>query len=248
MHYLLTHSTKGLVASFTAMPHWQRFITPAMGGALAGATILFGMQFSRKSKSTDYMEAIVLGEGNVPFRSSLVKSVSALFTIATGGSIGREGPLVQLAAVVASMPGRWRKWPAPRRRLIVACGAAAGIASAYNAPIAGALFVAEIILGSVAMESFGPLVFASVIATITVRQSPVIGDSPLYNVPSFKLNAPWEIFPYAVLGVIAGLMAPWFLRFLKLCETWFEKSRLPLIPRLALGGAIVGGLAVCTRK
>jgi len=190
------------------------------------------------------MEAIVLGEGDVPFRSSLVKSASALFTIATGGSIGREGPLVQLAAVLASLPGRWRHWPAPRRRLIVACGAAAGIASAYNAPIAGALFVAEIVLGSVAMESFGPLVFASVIATMTVRHSPMIGDNPLYRVPAFRMNSSWEIFPYALLGVAAGIAAPWFLRFLRLCETTFEKTKLPLIPRLALGGAIVGALAV----
>jgi CIC family chloride channel protein len=244
VHYLLTHSNLALVDSFTHMPPWQRLLTPTLGGILAGTTILFGMRFSRQSKSTDYMEAIVLGEGNVPFRSSLVKSASALFTVATGGSIGREGPMVQLAAVVASLPGRFRHWPTPRRRLMVACGAAAGIASAYNAPIAGALFVAEIILGSVAMETFGPLVFASVVATMTVRGSPVIGDAPLYNVPSFKLNATWEIVPYAVLGVVAGVGAPWFLRFLRYCETLFEKSRLPLIPRLALGGLIVGGLAV----
>jgi len=244
VHLLLTGSDRNLVDSFTDMPHWQRFVTPVLGGLLAGATILYGGRLSRRSKSTDYMEAIVLGEGNVPFRSSLVKSISALFTIATGGSIGREGPLVQLAAVLASLPGRFRHWPAPRRRLIVACGAAAGIASAYNAPIAGALFVAEIVLGSVAMESFGPLVFASVVATMTVRQSPIVGDSPLYNVPSFRLNASWEILPYALLGVAAGVAAPWFLRFLRMCETLFERSRLPLIPRLALGGAIVGALAV----
>jgi CIC family chloride channel protein len=244
VHFLITGSMLPLVQSFDAMPQWQRLLTPIIGGALAGATILFGMRFSKGAKSTDYMEAIVLGEGNVPFRSSLVKSASALFTIATGGSIGREGPLVQLAAVLASLPGRWRHWPAPRRRLIVACGAAAGIASAYNAPIAGALFVAEIVLGSVAMESFGPLVFASVIATMTVRRSPMIGESPLYKIPAFRLNATWEILPYALLGVAAGIAAPWFLRFLRLCETTFERTKLPLIPRLALGGAIVGALAV----
>jgi CIC family chloride channel protein len=245
IHLLLTHSDKGLVQSFYEMPPWQRLTTPAIGGALAGATILFGMRFSKKDSSTDYMEAIVLGEGNVPVRSSLVKSGSALFTIATGGSIGREGPLVQLAAVVASLPGRLRKWPAPRRRLIVACGAAAGIASAYNAPIAGAMFVAEIVLGSVSMESFGPLVFASVVATMTIRQSPLMGfGNPLYDITPFKLNANWEILPYALLGVAAGLAAPWFLRFLRFCEMLFEKSRLPLVPRLTLGGAIVGSLAV----
>jgi CIC family chloride channel protein len=245
IHLLLTHSGKGLVQSFIDMPPWQRFATPAVGGALAGATILFGMRFSKQTKSTDYMEAIVLGEGNVPFRSSLVKSASALFTIATGGSIGREGPLVQLAAVLASLPGRFRHWPAPRRRLIVACGAAAGIASAYNAPISGAMFVAEIVLGSVSMESFGPLVFASVVATMTIRESPLMGfGNPLYDITPFRLNANWEILPYALLGVVAGIAAPWFLRFLRLCETLFERSRLPLIPRLALGGAMVGVAAI----
>ena len=245
IHLLLTQSDKGLVASFQAMPPWQRFSTPALGGALAGATILFGMRFSKQKNSTDYMEAIVLGEGNIPVRSSLVKSGSALFTIATGGSIGREGPLVQLAAVIASLPGRLRRWPAPRRRLIVACGAAAGIASAYNAPIAGAMFVAEIVLGSVSMESFGPLVFASVVAMMTIRQSPLMGfGNPLYEITPFRLNANWEILPYAFLGIAAGIAAPWFLRFLRLCETLFERSRLPLIPRLAIGGAIVGLLAV----
>ena len=245
IHLLLTGSDKGLVQSFYDMPAWQRFATPALGGALAGATILFGMRFSKKDSSTDYMEAIVLGEGNVPVRSSLVKSGSALFTIATGGSIGREGPLVQLAAVVASLPGRLRGWPAPRRRLIVACGAAAGIASAYNAPISGAMFVAEIILGSVSMETFGPLVFASVVATMTIRQSPLMAfGNPLYDITPFKLNASWEILPYALLGVAAGIAAPWFLRFLRFCEVLFEKSRLPLIPRLTLGGAIVGTLAI----
>jgi CIC family chloride channel protein len=245
IHRLLTGSSEALVESFAHMPWWQRLITPTLGGALAGVTILYGMRFSKGQTSTDYMEAIVLGEGNVPFRSSLVKSASALFTIATGGSIGREGPLVQLAAVLASLPGRFRNWAPPRRRLMVACGAAAGIASAYNAPISGAMFVSEIVLGSVAMESFGPLVFASVVATLTIRESPLMGlGNPLYEITPFKLNADWEILPYAILGVIAGIAAPYFLRFLKLCEQMFEKSGLPRIPKLALGGAMVGLLAI----
>ena len=88
-------------------------------------------------------------------------------------------------------------------RLLVGCGAAAGIASAYNAPIAGALFVAEIVLGSVAMEIFGPLVFASVIATLTVRG--FIGSDPIYAIPHFQLNSNWEILPYLLLGLFAGV-------------------------------------------
>src|SRR4051812_7220072 len=97
----------------------------------------------------------------------------------------------------------YEKWSTPRLRLLVGCGAAAGIASAYNAPIAGALFVAEIVLGSVAMEIFGPLVFSSVIATLTVRA--FLGADPLYEIPAFRLNHSWEIVPYLVLGLGAGL-------------------------------------------
>src|SRR5689334_14708020 len=159
------------------------------------------------------MEAVVLGDGKISTRWTLAKSFSALFSIASGGSIGREGPLVQLSSVVASVAGRLRKWSTPRLRLLVGCGAAAGIASAYNAPIAGALFVAEIVLGSVAMEIFGPLVFSSVIATLTVRG--FLGSEPLYQIPPFRLNANWEIFPYLLLGLVAGLVAPWFIRLLR---------------------------------
>lgn len=242
VHWLLTQQRDGVVDSLAQLPPWQQLLTPVIGGALAGGVIALGTRLNRSKSSTDYMEAIVLGDGVISARSSLVKCVSALFTIASGGSIGREGPLVQLSAICASLAGRWRKWPTPRRRLIVACGAAAGIASAYNAPIAGALFVAEIVLGSLSMESFGPLVFSSVIATLTVRQ--VLGENPLYKIPPFRLNSNWEILPYLALGLTAGLVAPWFLKLLRFSEALFEKTRLPLVPRLALGGGIVGLL--CT--
>ena len=159
IHWLLTHSWHGYVETFALLPWWQRLATPAAGGALAGATLYFGARLNRQKSSTDYMEAIVLGSGSISARSSFVKCISAAFTISSGGSIGREGPLVQLAAVLASLAGRASGMGSARLRLLVACGAAGGIASAYNAPIGGAFFVAEIILGTLAMESFGPLVF-----------------------------------------------------------------------------------------
>ena len=134
--------------------------------------------------------------------------------------------------------------PTLRLRLLVACGAAAGIASAYNAPIGGAMFVAEIVLCSMAMESFGPLVFSSVIATLTVRN--FLGSDPLYEIqmPNVRLNSNWEIIPYLFLGVAAGVAAPWFLRLLRWSEAQFSKLTLPIYLKLALGGLIVGVLAV----
>ncbi len=241
LNFVFTQKHGGYAAGFAALGWWQRLLIPTMGGLLAGFSLLLATRISSKS-STDYMEAVVLGDGSVPVRISLIKSLSALFSIASGASIGREGPLVQLSAMIASALGRIIKLPIPRRRLIVACGAAAGIASAYNAPIAGSLFVAEIVLGSMAMESFGPLVFASVVATMTVRQ--FFGPDALYKTAEFSLNSAWEILPYCLLGIICGVSGPVFLRGLKLSEKVFELSKLPLPLRLAAGGLGVGLLAM----
>ena len=231
-----------MVESFGQLPVWRRVLIPALGGLLAGIVIWLGNRWRGNVTTTDYMEAVVLGDGKISARRSLTKCLSALFTIASGGSIGREGPLVQLSSLAASLAGRLQKWSTPRLRLLVGCGAAAGIASAYNAPIAGALFVAEIVLGSVAMEIFGPLVFASVIATLTVRG--FLGATPLYDIPPFRLNRNWEIIPYVALGLTSGLLAPWFVRLLSASEQLFARIRLPVYLKMCLGGLIVGVLAI----
>jgi CIC family chloride channel protein len=243
VHKVLTGSNApGLVESFTELPFWARLLVPPIGGLIAGAIIHLGSRFRGQVTTTDYMEAVVLGDGKISARQSLVKSLSALFTIASGGSIGREGPLVQLSAMVASVAGRVQHWTTPRLRLLVGCGAAAGIASAYNAPISGAVFVAEIVLGSMAMEIFGPLVFASVIATLTVRG--FLGPGPLYQIPLFRLNRAWEIGPYLLLGLVSGFVAPWFINLLRITEKLFERISAPVYVKMFAGGLIVGALAV----
>ena len=244
MSWLYSGHLGTVVDVFKGLPTWERLIVPACGGLCAGLTLLFGARLQRSKSSTDYMEAIVVGNGQVSARSSFVKCASAAFTISSGGSIGSEGPLVQLAAVLASLFGRWMDMPTARLRLLVACGAAGGIASAYKAPIGGALFVAEIVLGTLAMESFGPLVFSSVIATLTVKQ--LLGNDPLYEItiPTIHLNSNWEIIPHLLLGIVAGVLAPWFLRGLKASERLFAWTGLPQWARLALGGLIVGAIAI----
>ena len=243
IHRLLTGSSEsGLVESFEHLSPILRVFVPAIGGLIAGAIIQFGTRLHGQVTTSDYMEAVVLGDGKISARRSLVKSLSALFTIASGGSIGREGPLVQLSCVVASLTGRLQGWTTPRLRMLVGCGAAAGIASAYNAPIAGAVFVAEIVLGSMAMEIFGPLVVASVIATLTVRG--FLGAGPLYKIVPFRLNGNWEIGPYLLLGLAAGLVAPWFIRLLRTSEHWAGRIRAPVYIKMCAGGFIVGVLAI----
>ena len=243
LHKVLTGSAaSGMVESFMEVSWPVRLTIPAVGGLLAGLALFFGMRWRGQVTTADYMEAVVLGDGKMSTRRSLVKCLSAMLTIASGGSIGREGPLVQLSSLVASIAGRWRRWSTPRLRLLVGCGAAAGIASAYNAPIAGALFVAEIVLGSVAMEIFGPLVFASVVATLTVRG--FIGSNPIYAIPHFQLNSNWEIGPYLLLGLFSGLVAPWFLRLLNTSEELAGRVRMPVFVKMLAGGLVVGALAV----
>lgn len=236
-------SRLGIVETMRRLPWWGCLLVPTLGGAVAGAILQFGQRLTRVQSSTDYMEAIVIGTGHVPRRASLVKSAAALFSIASGGSIGREGPMAQLAAVLASSLGRWRRFTPPKLRLLVACGAAAGIASAYNAPIAGSFFVAEIILGTIAMESLGPLVVSAVVATLTVRL--LTAAHVLYQVPPFtQIQSAWEMGPYLLLGLIAGGLAPLFLHTLKISERFFVAMHLPIIARLALGGLAVGVIAI----
>lgn len=243
VHFAFTRHGGGYVESFSELVPWERLVIPTAGGLCAGVILFFGTRLARRKSSTDYMEAIVLGDGIVPARLSLVKCASALFSIASGASIGREGPLVQLSSMLASLFGRMRRLPAVRLRLLVACGAAAGIASAYNAPIGGAMFVSEIVLGSIAMETFGPLVFSSVIATLTVRQ--LLGANPLYEIeiPRDQVYSNWDILPWLLLGLLAGVLAPWFLRLLRASEKLFSTSGIPIYLRLAAGGLIVGALA-----
>jgi CIC family chloride channel protein len=230
-----------LVESFEHLSPVLRFVIPGIGGLIAGTILYFGMRWHGEVTTTDYMEAVVLGDGKISTRRSIGQCLSALFTIASGGSIGREGPLVQLASLVASLAGRLQHWSAPRLRLLVGCGAAAGIASAYNAPIAGAVFVAEIVLGSMAMEIFGPLVFSSVIATLTVRA--FVGTGPLYGIPRFRLNSSWEIVPYLLLGLCCGLAGPWFVRLLRASERLAQRVVVPVYVKMCIGGLIVGALA-----
>lgn len=241
---LLTGHRGDFVEVALSLPWWSRLAIPALGALGAGIVLQHGTRMLGGKQSTDYMEAIVLGDGRIGARPTLVKSLSALLSISSGASIGREGPMVQLAAMVGSLLARVRGLPLPRRRLLVACGAAAGIASAYNAPISGALFVAEIVFGSIAMESLGPLIVSSVSASLALRY--VASAQPIFAVGAFRLVSLWELGAYALLGVVAGLGGPWFLHLLRWAERLFRAIPGPLWLRMTLGGLVVGSISIAS--
>jgi CIC family chloride channel protein len=242
MQLFLLHYNGPLENAATNLPWWGRLLMPAAGGLIAGSILLFGQKWSTAGKSADFMEAVVLGNGVIRVRATIVKSLSSLVTISSGGSIGREGPMVQLASMLGSVLGRLGKLSPARLRLLVACGAAAGIACAYNAPLTGAFFVAEIVLGSIAMESIGPLIVSSVVATVIASQ--FLGAQPVYRMPNFGVPPNWQLIAHALLGVVAGLCAPLFLLLLRGGEALFARMHLPVPLKLGLGGLVVGAIAM----
>jgi chloride channel protein, CIC family len=242
LELVFTGQASGLVSGALQLVWWHRVLVPVIGGALAGwALYILGSRFI-SLKVADYMEAVLVGDGRISLRGTLLRSASSLLTIGSGGSIGREGSMVQLSAIVASRIGQLARAPVPRLRLLVACGGAAGIAAAYNAPISGALFVSEIVLGSLAMDTFGPLVVASVISDATIHR--FLGYGPVFNVPHVQFASNWELAFYIVLGVLLGHLAPPFLGLIDFTKGRFVRLGLPLYWQLALGGVVVGVISI----
>ena len=224
------------------MTDWQRVLIPALGGLAAGLVLYWGLRFVGPQGSTNLLEVVVAGDGRLPFRTELVKTWSSLISIATGASIGREGGITQLSATLASKLGQWAKWPPYRLRLLVGCGAASGIAAAYNAPIAGAVFSAVVVLGNLSMNLFAPLVFSSVIAAMVSRS--FFGMQAVYQVPPFPLTSPWQLAWFLLLGILCGVVGAFFLKLLRESEKQFQRLNWPVYLRLLLAGLVVGVIAV----
>ncbi len=242
LELLFTGQSTSLEQAAAGMSWWHRIMLPFGGAVLAGAVLRWAGKVLASPRAVDYMEAVRVGDGSISVRATLVNAASSLLSISSGGSIGREGPMVQLAAMLGSRIGRFARAPIPRLRLMVACGGAAGIAAAYNAPISGALFVSEIILGGTAMESFGPLVVSSVVASATVHR--FMGYAPVFEVPKVQFASNWELIFYVLLGVLLGHLAPPFLALLDFAKSRLVRLKLPLPWQLGLGGLIVGIISV----
>ncbi|WP_279045935.1 voltage-gated ClC-type chloride channel ClcB [Cedecea davisae] len=249
--YLLENAFLGdhggsLVAAAASLEPWRRVMTPAVGGLLAGL-LLWGWQRAtrqRPSAPTDYMEAIETGDGRLDVPSSLVKSGASLIVVASGSAIGREGAMILLATVFASLFAQ-RFTPDKEWKLWVACGAAAGMASAYHAPLAGSLFIAEILFGSLMLASLGPVVIAAVGALLMTHLL-YGGQAPLYIVTLLAPPLPSQYGLMALLGLTAGVVGPLMLWLLMKSSVLFRGLHLSPPLQLALGGLIVGLLSLIT--
>lgn len=217
--------------------YWKILI-PAMGGIVVGLVIRFWSKEAKGHGVPEVMEAITLRNGIIRPRVVLAKLFASSFYIASGGSVGREGPVIQIGSAVGSAIGQLFKVNPARMRTLVACGAASGIAGAFNAPIAGALFAVEIILGDFAVAQFSPIVISSVVATVVSRY--YLGDFPAFLIPSYSLESPLELVNYVILGFLAGAVAVLFIKTLYYSEDFFDKLKFSDPLKGAIGGVIIG--------
>jgi len=173
---------------------------------------------------------------------ALVTGLASALTIGSGGSAGREGPIVQIAASLGSTVAQLTRQPDETTRMMVAAGAAGGIAATFNAPIAGVFFALEVILRRFNLRNFGVVVLSAVVADAIAHAR--FGDHPAFVIPPYRLESPLEIPLYALLGVVAALVALLYVRALYWTEDRFEGMHLPWLLKPALGGVGVGIIAV----
>lgn len=219
-------------------------VIPSIGGLLVGLLVYY---FAREAKGhgvPEVMEAVALNSGRIRPVVAAVKSLASSLCIGSGGSVGREGPIVQIGSALGSTIGQALHLSDRRIRNLVACGAAGGIAATFNAPIAGVIFALEIILGEFSVQYFSTVVISSVSASVIGQAA--FGDVPAFPLPmEYQIESGWEFGLFPILGVLAALIGVFFVRSLYWSEDIFERLRsVPEWVRPAIGGALLGALAL----
>ena len=231
-----------IISGVSSQPWFLTVLIPAAGGLIIGPIIYYGAREAKGHGVPEIMESLILRAGRIRNRVSIIKAVASSICIGSGGSTGREGPIVQISASLASTIGQVFKIKIRGMRTLVAAGAGAGIGATFNAPIAGALFAVEVILGEFGIFSFSPIIIASVIATWTSRM--ISGDFSAFAVPKYSLISFWEFGPYLLLGIMSGLVAILFIKTLYFLEDRFEAFHLHPIIKPAIGGLLVGAIGL----
>jgi CIC family chloride channel protein len=238
LQYLFYQNRQDFLNFAAAVPSSLIVGLPTLGGLIVGLLVTFGAPEAKGHGVPEVMEAVVLREGRIRKRVALVKILASGICIGSGGSVGREGPIVQIGSGLGSTVGQLLKVKGTQLKTLIGCGAAAGIAATFNAPIAGTLFALEILLGDFGLAAFSPVVLAAVLSTTISRH--YFGDLPSFIVPAYSLQSNWEIFIYPFLGALCGLVAILFVTTLYRCEDLFEKLPLPTYLKTALGGLLLG--------
>ncbi len=222
---------------------WYWFlIVPAVGLILTSLIVKYLAPEARGAGVPEVMEAASIKGGIIRPRVAVFKTLASALSLGTGSSAGREGPMVQIGSAIGSLFGQMTQVSSQRMKTFVGCGAASGIAATFNAPIAGALFAVEIIIGDFGVAHFSPIVVSSVVATVISHTH--LGASHVFNLPVYDLVSPWELIPYGMLGLITGAVALGFISLIYRTDDLFEKFRVPFWGKAAAGGVLLGGLGL----
>ena len=232
----------GFLDHVMALPWYAKLLPPAIGALIVGPIVYFFAREAQGPGVSETIEAVAIRGGMIRKRIFAIKILTSAISIGSGGSAGREGPIVQIGSAIGSLVGQITKVSADRMRTLVGCGAAAGIAATFNAPIAGVMFAMEIVIGNYGIATFSPIIVASVMGTVISRIH--LGDSPAFLVPSYTLISPLELPFYILLGILAGLAGVLFTTLLYKTEDLFKRIPIPDYTKAAVGGLMVGCIGI----
>jgi CIC family chloride channel protein len=230
-----------LQQSVRAASPLHRVLVTGLAGVLVAIVSLIIREPMRGHGTASVIEAIWAKAGKVPLIRTLIRGFTSIVAVGMGAPLGREGALLQTGAATGSMLGEMLRVPSDQVRLLVACGAASGIAAAYNVPIGAAIFGLEVFLGSFALELFGPIVVSCVVATLVSRI--LITEHPSYLIPDYRLLAPKEVLLSLVVGPIMGVASAIFIRVINAVSDFFDQVPRRLAPFLPILGMLVVGIA-----
>ncbi len=222
--------------------NYMRILYPAIGGLVVGLLSFYLSPEVKGHGIPSVMDAVANKGGYIRKRVAILTSINSGTTIGSGGSAGKEGPIVQIGAAIGSSIGQLFHVSQRRLKTLVGCGAGAGLAAVFNAPIGGTLFAIEIIMGDYSLGFFTPMVIASVIATAVSRA--LLGSSPIFQIPEYSLQSPAEYPLYLLMGLAGGVLAVIFIKTLYGIEDIFE-TKINFKPWIkpALGGLLTGLIA-----
>jgi CIC family chloride channel protein len=229
-------------ADFSSAQHnhlgWMVIVTPVLGGLIVGVMAKYGTSKIKGHGIPEAMEAVLFNRSRISPRVAILKPISAAIAIGTGGPFGAEGPIIQTGGAIGSLVGQAFHTTAVERKVLLACGAAAGMSATFNTPIAGVILAIELLLFEFKSRSFIPLVIASTLATAVHMQ--LLGAGPMFKVSAMDFSIPRGLPFYLVLGLICGLAAVGFSKLLYWVEDQFDKLPIdevwwPAIGALGLG-------------
>ena len=245
IHLIAVIQNRSYTTISQLFPHlgiWSYLIVPVVGALLVGPLIAW---FAREAKGhgvPEVMQALIMSGGRIRPRVAVAKIIASALCIGTGGSAGREGPIVQVGSALGSLMGQLLHLSDERIKNLVSCGAAAGIAATFNAPIAGVAFALEVLMSELQVRMFGNVVIASVSAAVVSQM--FLGDRPAFSVPSYTLHSPEALFFYLLLGLVSALVGIMFIHMLAWFEDVFDSWKFPLALKPAVGALLLGLLGV----